>query len=193
MSTADVMKLYRTTLKNVTVHGILDPIFPAARSAWNRLREQYPLDGRIARASVSDAFVDHAATVYEEVAAANMSASEQELWECLASRLFNPAHVSIKRAEYENAQQGARESINEIGHRIRQLAGCLPEPTPDAVMCSRFTRGVNRSLRRDAILIDRDNFDDLISSVPKIAVVMPRRETVGEVAEGTMAQHGTTS
>jgi hypothetical protein len=148
------------------------------------MRRQYPLSWTIARATLGLAFEDRAATVYEEVAAANPLAEEQELWGKLESRLFNASQISIKRAEFDKANQGVRETVDEFADRIRQLAGFLPEATPDAVLCSRFLNGVSVGLRREATIADRGNFDELVSTVARLAVVGPRKsEYVSEVQE----------
>jgi hypothetical protein len=181
--------LYQTssscnTLQNVAVGTVLDPMFPAARMAWDRMRRQYPLSWTIARATLGAAFEDRTATVYEEVAAARPLADEQELWGKLESRLFNASQISIKRAEFDKANQGVRETVDEFADRTRQLAGCLPEATPDAELCSRFLNGVSAGLRREATIADRGNFDELVSTVPRLAVVgPPESEYVSEVRE----------
>jgi Retrotransposon gag protein len=160
----DLIRLYRHSLQNVVVRKVLDPMFPAAKMAWDRLRRQYPMSWTIARATLAAAFEERAATVYEEVAAANTGANEWEFWNRLEARLFNASQVSIKRAEFEKASQGARETVDEFADRIRQLAGCLPEATPDAVLCSRFLNGVAIGLRREATIADRGDFDNLVST-----------------------------
>jgi hypothetical protein len=160
----DLIRLYRHSLQNVVVRKVRDPMFPAAKMAWDRLRRQYPMSWTIARATLAAAFEERAATVYEEVAAANTGANEWEFWNRLEARLFNASQVSIKRAEFEKASQGARETVDEFADRIRQLAGCLPEATPDAVLCSRFLNGVAIGLRREATIADRGDFDNLVST-----------------------------
>jgi Retrotransposon gag protein len=180
----DLILLYRHSLPNVVVRKVLDQMYPGAKMAWYRLRRQYPISWIIARATLAAAFEERAATVYEEVAAANTGANEWELWDRLEARLFNASQVSIKRAEFEKARQWARETVDEFADRIRQLAGCLPEATPDPVLCSRFLNGVAIGLRREATIVDRGDFDNLVSTIARLAAVGPRRnEYVAQVEE----------
>jgi hypothetical protein len=181
---SDLIEIYCSTLQNVAVGKVLDPMFPAARMAWDRMRRQYPQSGTIGWATFGAAFEDMAATVYEEVAAAHPQADEQELSGKLESRLFNASQITVKRAEVEKASQSARETSDEFSDRVRQLEGCLSDATPDAVLCSRFLNGVSVGLRREATIADRGNFDELVSTVARLAAVGRRKtEYVSELQE----------
>jgi hypothetical protein len=139
--------------------------------AWDRMRRQYPPSWTIARATMGAEFEGRAATVYKEVAAAHPLADEQELWGKLEPRLFNASQIAIKTAEFEKASQSGRETIGELADRVRQLLGCFLEATPDAVLRSQFLNGVSVGLRREGTIADRGNFDELVSTVARLAAV----------------------
>jgi hypothetical protein len=102
----------------------------------------------------------------------------------LETRLFIASQIAIKRPEFEKASQGLHDTVDEFADRIRQLAECLPEATPDAVLCSRFLNGVAVGLRREATIADRGVFDNFLSTVARVAAVGPRRsEFVAQVEE----------
>jgi hypothetical protein len=61
---SDLIKLYRSTLPNVTVGKVLDTMFPAAKMAWDIMQRQYPLSWTIERAMLGAAFEERSATVY---------------------------------------------------------------------------------------------------------------------------------
>jgi hypothetical protein len=66
----------RHNLQIVVARKVPDPMFPAAKMTWDRLRSQYPSAWSVARATLVAAFEGGAATLYNEDAAYHPLADE---------------------------------------------------------------------------------------------------------------------
>ena len=189
LTPAQTLKVYKESLANVKVTGVLNTSFPAARAAWKRLRTQHPVDWNLARIALAHAFTGKAAVIYEEIAARELEADEQDTWNALEARLFNKAQVQIKRTEFETVHQKQAESVEVYADRIRTLAACLPEEVPEAALCQKFQQGL-LYLRREAAIADQGDFDDLVSRTVRLASMRNSRERVHNVEERATLPQG---
>jgi Retrotransposon gag protein len=185
LSTRAKLEIYKATLKNVSVKGANDSMFPTARAAWSRLRRQHPLPWAKACGALPHAFTGHAAAVYEIVANLPEMTDNDEtlLWEELTKRLFNKEQVTLKRSTFDNLRQLPKETPLEFAARLRELATSLPEHVQPTTLCSRFLSGLNSSALREKVTVaDNGNFDELVGKTVRVAQAS-QRETVAAVDE----------
>jgi hypothetical protein len=88
MRIGEANRLCKDNLSAVMVSETGDADFASARACWNRLIVQYPVDPIHQSKLVAHAFRGAAATVFQQIAAANTNASAQALWDLMQGRLY---------------------------------------------------------------------------------------------------------
>jgi hypothetical protein len=193
LSTRAKLEIYKTTLKNVSVKGANDSMFPTARAVWRRLRRQHPLPWEKACGALPHAFTGHGAAVYEVVVNLPEMTDNDEmmLGEELTKRLFNKEQVTLKRSTFDILRQLPKETPIEFAARLRELATSLPDHVQPMTLCSRFLSGLNSSALREKVTVaDNGNFDELVGKTVRVAQASQRenrrsrrRKAVGAVRE----------
>jgi Retrotransposon gag protein len=177
-------RLYKDNLSAVMISKTGDANFASAHACWDRLIVQYPVDPIHQPKLVAHAFRGAAATVFQQIAAANTNASAQTLWYLMQGRLYNTAQVQSQRARFISATMKKDESVEEFAERLRQLASGLPETTTDDVLLQRLRDGLPSALKVNALAVTGE-FYTVVSQVGQIAdamaVMRPRREQVNAV------------
>jgi hypothetical protein len=93
MRIEEANRLYKDNQSAVMVSKTGDANFASSRACWDRLIVQYPVDPMHQPKLVAHAFRGAAATVFQQIAAANTSASAQTLWDLMQGRLYYTAQV----------------------------------------------------------------------------------------------------
>jgi Retrotransposon gag protein len=128
---------------------------------------------------VAHAFRGAAATVFQQIAAANTNASAQTLWDLMQGRLYNTAQVQSQPARLACATMKKDEYVEEFAERLRQLACGMPETTTDDVLLQMLRDGLPSALKVNTLAVTGE-FDTVVSQVGQIAEAMavmePRRE-----------------
>jgi Retrotransposon gag protein len=183
-------RLYKDKLSAVIVSKTGDANFTSARSCWDRLTVQYPVEPEHQPKLVANAFQGAAATVFKKIAAANTNASAQTMWDLMKGSLYYTAQVQSKRARFTSATMKKDENVEEFAERLRQLSCGLPETTTDDVLLQRLRDGLPSALKVNALAVTGE-FDTVVSHVGQIANAMaalgPRREQVNAV--GGASEH----
>jgi hypothetical protein len=111
MRIGEANRLYKDNLSAVMVSKTGGANFAFARACWDRLIVQYPVDPIHQPKLVVHAFRGAAATVFQQIAAANTNASAQTLWDLMQGRLYNTAQVQSQRASFTSATMKKAESV----------------------------------------------------------------------------------
>jgi hypothetical protein len=184
MRIGEANRLYKDNLLVVIVSKTGDANFASARACWDRLIVHYPVDPIHQPKLVAHAFRGAAATVFQQIAAANTNASAQTLWDLMQGRLFNTAQVQSQRARFTSATMKKEETVEEFAERLRQLACGLQKTTTDDVLLQRLRDGRPKALKVNALAVTGE-FDTVVSQVGQIsdemAALRPRREQVNAV------------
>jgi hypothetical protein len=93
MRIGEANRLYKDNLSAVIVSKTGDANFVSARACWDRLTVHYPGDPIHQPKLVAHAFRGSAATVFQQIAAANTNANAQTLWDLMQGRLYNTVQV----------------------------------------------------------------------------------------------------
>jgi hypothetical protein len=91
MRIGEANRLYKDNILAVMVSKTGDANFASACACWDRLIVQYPVDPIHQPKVVAHAFRGAAATVFQQIAAANTNAGAQKLWDLMQGRLYNTA------------------------------------------------------------------------------------------------------
>jgi Retrotransposon gag protein len=184
MRIGEANRLHKDNFSAVMVSKTGDANFASAGACWDRLIVQYPADPIHQPKLVAHAFRGAAATVFQQIAAANTNASAQTLRDLMKGRLNNTAQVKRQRARFTSATMKKDEYVEEFAERLRQLACGLPETTTNDVLLQRLRDGLPSALKFNALAVTGE-FDTVVSQVRQIAVAMavmrPRREQVNAV------------
>jgi hypothetical protein len=140
MKIGEANRLYKDNLSAVIISKTGDANFASARACWDRLTVQYPVDSMYQLKLVAHTFRGAAATVFQQIAAANTNASAQTLWDLMQGRLYNTAQVQNQRARFTSATIKRDETMEEFAKRLRQLACGLPETMTEDVLLQRSKR-----------------------------------------------------
>jgi hypothetical protein len=101
------------------VSRIGDFRFPAARMTWRRLVQDFPVRSELLRLLFGLAFSGAAKKIYEEVSASNLSATADELWDLMESKVYNVSQQRNQRASfYSTSWKEKTESIEIYGARL---------------------------------------------------------------------------
>jgi hypothetical protein len=192
MRIREANRLYRDNMTPVVVSKAGDSKFAAAKACWDRLCGQFPVSKIHEAKLVAHAFTGQAAAVYQQVAAANPTATAEELWAAMERRLHNPAQVQSQRGKFYEARMKRGESVEEFAERLRELACGLPESIDDCVLQQRLIAGLPDYLKVPAATASTD-FDTAVTQLELVMEAMSsstirRRhgvaEQVNEVLEG---------
>lgn len=174
-------KLYSQEFESERVTRIGDLKFPAAKMTWKRLVQDFPVEPHLLRRLVGTAFGGAAKKVYEEVAAQNLSATAEKLWEILGAKLYNPSQQRGQRAAfYSDRWRERSETVEEYGARLATAAMSLPEDIPDEALIHRFIEGLPHRLRVQALLVSGD-YDDVVARTTLVAREYPRQQSSSEL------------
>jgi hypothetical protein len=187
ISVGEAHKLYSRELEADRVSRIGDYRFPAARMTWRRVVQDFPVRPELLRRLVGVAFSGAAKKVYEEVSAANLSATADELWDTMQLKVYNVSQQRSQRASfYATSWKERTESIEQYGARLATAAMALPEHVSDEALVHRFVEGLPQRLKVQALLISGD-YDEVVAKTSLVqkasqrAVIGP--EMIREVNE----------
>jgi hypothetical protein len=170
-------KVYSQEFDGAKITKLGDPAFPMARMTWNRLVQDFPVEEKVSRRLVGLAFSGAAKKVYEEVAAMNLSASANELWDILGTKLFNQSQQRGQRASFYSAYWKEKsESIEQFGARLQTAAIALPENISEEALVHRFIEGLPARLKTQALLVYGD-FDEVVAKTSLVAKAMGTKGT----------------
>jgi Retrotransposon gag protein len=195
MRIGEANRLYKDNLTAVTVTKAGDSRFAAAKACWDRLCAQFPVSEAHQAKLLVHAFSGQAAAVFQQVAAANPTATAFELWAAMERRLYNVAQVQKQREKVYEARMKREESVEEFAERLRELAAGLPESIDDYVLQQRLIAGLPEYLKVPAATASTD-FDTAVTQLGQVAEAMTtsasrRRygsgEQVNEVRDGVPA------
>jgi hypothetical protein len=144
---------------------------------------------------VGHAFSGQAAAVFQQVAAANPTATAFELRVAMERHLYNVAQVQNQRGKFYEAQMKRGESVEEFSEWLRELAVGLPESIDEYVLQQRLIAGLPEYLKVPAATASTD-FDTAGTQLGRVAEATTtsasrRRygsgEQVNEVRDGVPA------
>jgi hypothetical protein len=184
ISVGDAHKIYSQEYDGGKVTRLGDPVFPMAKMTWDRLTHDFPVQEHVRRRLVGVAFAGSARKVYEEVAANNLDATADELWEILRGKLFNQSQQRTQRASFYSAYWKEKsESIEQFGARLQTAAIALPERVSDEVLVHRFIDGLPGRLKTQALLV-YGNFDEVVAKTALVSRALGGRASL----EGEMVR-----
>jgi hypothetical protein len=180
-------KLYSRELEADRVSRIGDYRFPAARMTWRRIVQDFPVRPELLRRLVGVAFSGAAKKIYEEVSAANLSATADELWDIMETKLYNVSQQRSQRASfYSTIWKEKTESIEQYGARLATAAMTLPEDVSEEALLHRFIDGLPQRLKVQALLIS-GGFDEIVAKTALVSKASQRpvqsSELVREISE----------
>jgi hypothetical protein len=157
-------KLHARELETDRVPRIGDFRFPASRMTWGRLVQDFPVRSELLRRLVGLAFSGAAKKIYEEASASNFSATADELWDLMESKVYNVSQQRNQRASfYSTSWKEKTESIEQHGARLATAAMTLPEGVSDEALKRRFIDGLPQRLKVQALLI-RGGYDEIVAT-----------------------------
>jgi Retrotransposon gag protein len=171
MRIGEANRLYKDNLTAVTVTKAGDGRFAAAKACWDILCAQFPANEAHQAKLVVKAFSGQAAAVFQQVAAANPTATAFELWAAMERRLYNVAQVQNQRGKFYEARMKRGESVEEFAERLRDLAVGLPESIDDYVLQQRLIAGLPEYLKVPAATASTD-FDTAVTQLGQVAEAM---------------------
>jgi hypothetical protein len=131
---------------------------------WRGLVQDFPVCSELLRRLVGLAFSGAAKKIYEEVSASNLSATADELWDLLESKVYNVSQQRNQRTSfYSTSWKEKMESIEQYGARLSTAAMTLPEGVSDEALIHRFIGGLSQRLKVQALLI-RGGYDEIVAT-----------------------------
>ena len=162
-------KIWSRSLETVRISRIGDTRFPTARKTWQRLRRDFPVSSAVERRLIGLAFEGTAQLVFEEVAAENLGAGAEDLWNLLAKRLYNASQQRAHSAKFLTTfWRERKESIETYATRLRAAALSLPENVSEEMLTHRFIEGLPLRVRSQALAV-QGSFDEIVGRVALIA------------------------
>jgi hypothetical protein len=114
MRIGEANRLYKDNLTAVTVTKAGDSKFAAARACWDRLCAHFPVSEAHQAKLVVHAFVDQAAAVFQQVTAANPTATADEEWAAMERRLYNVTQVQCQRSKFYEARMKRGRALKNL-------------------------------------------------------------------------------
>jgi hypothetical protein len=114
MRIEEANSLNKDNLSAVMLSKTGDANFASARTCWDRLIAQYPVDPIHQPKLVAHAFRGAVATVFQQIAAANTNTNAQTLWDLMQGSLYNTAQVQSQRARFTSATMKKDESVEHL-------------------------------------------------------------------------------
>ena len=188
----NAFKIYYKALEAVSVRNPGDGNFFAAKKAWKRLCQEFPVQKGTYRRLLPCVFSESALAIYESVAAEYLDADAEELSRMLEGRLCNASHRRSLHLRFNNMSwREGKESIEEFAIRVRASALALPAKVSDDAMLDRFIQALPSGMKNLALAIP-GSFDEVRARVSMMTG--PRRrdaflswntgERVNETCEG---------
>ena len=125
----DVHNYFKNQLSKVAVAKKGDVNFATARASWKSLVGMYPVSQSVQLQLLGYAFTGSAYKVFLVVMAdpRNGSCSAEEIWQRMATKLYNMTMVQTQRSKMTAAALAPGESVGDLLERLTELSMGLPE------------------------------------------------------------------
>lgn len=125
----DVHNYFKNQLSKVAVAKKGDVNFATARASWKSLMGLYPVSLRVQLQLLGYAFTGTAYKMFLVVMAdpRNEGCSAEEIWQRMASRLYNTTMVQTQRSKMTATMLEPGESVGDLLERLTELSMGLPE------------------------------------------------------------------
>ena len=169
-------RIYSKSMEPLKVSRPGDPKFFAARKAWKRLCQDFPVQQGCHRRLLACAFSGTALAIFEDVTSTHLDADANTLWETLQGRLCSSSHQRSLRIGFDTMEwEEGRETIGQFAQRLRTAAVALPDAVSDERLLDRFTQSPSGRLRDHALAV-QGTFDEVAS---RVAMMGPKRAVSG--------------
>ena len=152
----DVHNYFKNQLSKVAVAKKGDVNFATARASWKSLVGMYPVSQSVQLQLLGYAFTGSAYKVFLVVMAdpRNYGCSAEEIWQRMATKLYNMTMVQTQRSKMTAATLAPGESVGDLLERLTELSMGLPEmegPGGDDALAQRLVDALPDSLQVHAL------------------------------------------
>lgn len=147
-------KIYSRELSDDRLSGLGGAKFLAINMTCDHFMQVFLVKAGMQRGLIGLAFKGTAKKIYKSNFAAHLSASAEELWELLRTKLFNEFQRRMRRASFYAAKwQEKPETFAQLGPCLAASAMSLPEEVSKEVLIHQFAKDLPSKFCTRALLI----------------------------------------